>query len=176
MFDPSNLDATVDALAAALGPVDQDVVRAEAAVRKLADCDERLGKYRAALDAGADAKVVAGWMAEVQAEKLWAEQELVRSKPADVFDAEAIRAMVERLGPMEAVLAEASCEAKAGLYNSLGLELTFDAGQKVVNVEAAPVYSGSCRRGDLNPHALAGTSPSSWRVCLFRHSDVGAPA
>jgi hypothetical protein len=30
-----------------------------------------------------------------------------------------------------------------------------------------------CRRGDLNPHALAGTSPSSWRVCLFRHSDVG---
>jgi hypothetical protein len=28
-----------------------------------------------------------------------------------------------------------------------------------------------CRRGDLNPHALAGTSPSSWRVCLFRHSD-----
>ena len=38
-------------------------------------------------------------------------------------------------------------EAKAELYNSLGLELTFDAGQKVVNVEAAPVYSGSCRRG-----------------------------
>lgn len=74
------------------------MVRAEAAVRKLADCDERLGKYRAALDAGADAKVVAGWMAEVQAEKLWAEQELVRSKPADVFDAEAIRSMVERLG------------------------------------------------------------------------------
>jgi hypothetical protein len=29
----------------------------------------------------------------------------------------------------------------------------------------------ACRRGDLNPHALAGTSPSSWRVCLFRHSD-----
>jgi RimJ/RimL family protein N-acetyltransferase len=26
----------------------------------------------------------------------------------------------------------------------------------------------------LNPHALAGTSPSSWRVYLFRHSDVGA--
>jgi hypothetical protein len=27
----------------------------------------------------------------------------------------------------------------------------------------------------LNPHALAGTSPSSWRVCLFRHSDVVLP-
>jgi hypothetical protein len=32
-----------------------------------------------------------------------------------------------------------------------------------------------CRRGDLNPHALAGTSPSSWRVCLFRHSDERLP-
>ena len=152
------------------------MARAEAAVRKLADCDERMGRYRAALDAGAEATVVAGWMAEVQAEKLRAEQELVRSKPADAFDAEAIRTLVERLGPMEAVLAEASYEAKAELYNSLGLELTFDACLKVVKVEAAPVYSGSCRRGDLNPHALAGTSPSSWRVCLFRHSDVGAPA
>ena len=29
-----------------------------------------------------------------------------------------------------------------------------------------------CRRGDLNPHALAGTSSLGWRVCLFRHSDV----
>src|SRR5688572_24908644 len=34
-------------------------------------------------------------------------------------------------------------------------------------------WGSLCRRGDLNPHALAGTSPSSWRVCLFRHSDVG---
>ncbi len=34
----------------------------------------------------------------------------------------------------------------------------------------SPSQTG-CRRGDLNPHALAGTSPSSWRVCLFRHSD-----
>jgi hypothetical protein len=24
----------------------------------------------------------------------------------------------------------------------------------------------------LNPHAPKGTSPSSWRVCQFRHSDV----
>jgi hypothetical protein len=24
----------------------------------------------------------------------------------------------------------------------------------------------------LNPHAPEGTSPSSWRVCLFRHFDA----
>ena len=148
VFDPANLEATVEALDAAQGPADQDVARAEVAVRKLTDCDERLGKYRAALDAGADATVVAGWMAEVQGEKLKAEQELIRSKPADAYDAEGIRELIEQLGPMEAVPADARYEAKAELYNSLGLELTFDAGQKVVTVEAAPVYSGSCRRGD----------------------------
>jgi hypothetical protein len=27
----------------------------------------------------------------------------------------------------------------------------------------------------LNPHPLAWTSPSSWRVCLFRHSDKRCP-
>src|SRR3954447_7872141 len=32
----------------------------------------------------------------------------------------------------------------------------------------------SCRRGDLNPHEISLTSPSSWRVCLFRHFDVWA--
>jgi hypothetical protein len=26
----------------------------------------------------------------------------------------------------------------------------------------------------LNPHAPKGTSPSSWRVCLFRHSDAAS--
>jgi hypothetical protein len=30
-----------------------------------------------------------------------------------------------------------------------------------------------CRRRDLNPHAPKSTSPSSWRVCLFRHFDAG---
>ncbi len=107
VFDPSNLDATCEALAAAQGPADQDVARAEAAVRKLEDCDERLAKYRAALDAGAEATVVAGWMAEVQGEKLTAEQGLVRSKPA----------------------------------------ATFDAGQKVVTMEAAPVYQNGVGGG-----------------------------
>ena len=35
-----------------------------------------------------------------------------------------------------------------------------------------PVREPSCRRGDLNPHEPKFTSPSSWRVCLFRHFDV----
>jgi site-specific DNA recombinase len=70
LFDPANLDATCEALAMAGGANEVDHARIEAAERKIADCDSRLVKYRAALDAGADAAVVAGWMAEVQGERL----------------------------------------------------------------------------------------------------------
>ena len=31
------------------------------------------------------------------------------------------------------------------------------------------VWVSLCRRGDLNPHALSGTTPSRWRVYQFHH-------
>ena len=52
------------------------------------------------------------------------------------------------------------------------LRITYDPAEpESVVVEVDACTGQWCRRGDLNPHALAGTSPSSWRVCLFRHSD-----
>jgi site-specific DNA recombinase len=63
LFDPANLDATCEALTMAGGANDTDHARIEAAKRKIEDCDQRLAKYRATLDAGADPVVVAGWMA-----------------------------------------------------------------------------------------------------------------
>jgi site-specific DNA recombinase len=53
-FDPGNLDATCEALAAA-GVLP---IRIKAAKRKLAYCDTRLAKYRAALDVAADPAIV----------------------------------------------------------------------------------------------------------------------
>lgn len=65
LFDETNLDQTCEALAMAGDPDDASEARAEGARRKIADCDQRLARYRQALDSGADAAVVAGWMAEV---------------------------------------------------------------------------------------------------------------
>ena len=84
LFDDDNLDETCKALEMASGPNDEAEARAEAARRKIADCDKRLAKYRQTLDAdGALAATVAGWMAEVQGERLRAEQELGASVPGD---------------------------------------------------------------------------------------------
>ena len=63
------------------------------------------------------------------------------------------------------------------LYFGTGLPPTWDAGLQPGCRPARAALAPSaqplaCRRGDLNPHAPKGTSPSSWRVCRFRHSDV----
>ena len=113
-----------------------------------------------------------------------------------------LAALVNGLGNLRGVLATAAPEDKAEVYRKLGLQLTYDPGRRVVTVEShlgpdggepltrgprprggptarsievsgeEPVGESQCRRRDLNPHAPEGTSPSSWRVCLFRHSDA----
>ena len=87
------------------------------------------------------------------------------------------------LGNLLDVLASAAPEDKAEVYRRLGLQLTYDPARRVVIAESDPwakvsvgepispkrppgtavdpVGESKCRRGDLNPHALAGTSPSS---------------
>jgi hypothetical protein len=64
-----------------------------------------------------------------------------------------LRALLAEVGPVAEILRDAPTEDKARLYNDLGIELTYNAERRLVQVEAAPipVYSGSCRRGDLNP-------------------------
>lgn len=66
------------------GPIDESAAgRQEATRRKIADCDSRLAKYRAALDADADPMVVSAWMLEVQGDRLATEAELGRSVPGE---------------------------------------------------------------------------------------------
>ena len=53
---------------------------------------------------------------------------------------------------------------KAAVYNQLGLRLTYQPDAKTVIADAQPsaiMYKTLCPRGDLNPHALSGTSTSS---------------
>ncbi|HVA43588.1 MAG TPA: hypothetical protein VNF50_08900 [Acidimicrobiales bacterium] len=69
LFDPENLDQTCEALAVADQTDTARLAAVEAARRQIADCDSRLAKYRAALDAGVEAAVVGRWIAEVRAER-----------------------------------------------------------------------------------------------------------
>jgi site-specific DNA recombinase len=191
VFDPGQLDTTLDALEAGASSTDDaGQAKAQAARRRVTECDTRLARYRAALEAGTDPAVVSAWIAEVQAERLAAELELERStgQRNQRMTRDQLAALVSGLGDLLDVLATAAPEDKAEVYRRLGLQLTYDPARRVVTVEshlgpdgsgalprgarpsggptsgapdAEPVGESQCRRGDSNPHGIAPTSPSS---------------
>jgi site-specific DNA recombinase len=73
---------TLDALSAAQDGSDAArEAAAEAARRTIVDADQRLARHRAAIEAGTDPAQVARWTAEVNAERVLAENQLRRVRP-----------------------------------------------------------------------------------------------
>lgn len=142
LFDPANLDETCEQLAAATRePDDAGSAKIDAARRKLADCDARLGRYRHALDGGADPTVVSAWIAEVQGEKLGA-QRVIAEAPRRESSAAEIRLLLEEVGDVRAALEQGEGTAKAELYAALGLTMTFHVAEQLVAVVALPATGG----------------------------------
>jgi len=186
VFDPGQLDTTLDALEAAADSTDDtDQAKTQAARRRVAECDTRLARYRAALEAGTDPVVVSAWIAEVQPERLAAEVELGRAtgQRSRRLSRDQLAALVNGLGNLLGVLASAALEDKAEVYRRLGLRLTYDPGRRVVTVEshlgpdggrelpggrrpgggsgpgassAEPVGESQCRRGDTRANPTLG--------------------
>jgi DNA invertase Pin-like site-specific DNA recombinase len=134
---PPRLTDTLDAMAAAEArPTGHDIA-AERARRTIADCTAKLARHRAALEAGADPAVVTGWIAQTQAERVAAEHRL-REATGDAggrMSRDEIAAMVEALGDMLTVLAEADPADKAEVYRQLGLHLTYQPTTQTVRAE-----------------------------------------
>jgi site-specific DNA recombinase len=127
LVDQATTDVPTPAPTALVGPT-------------IAECDAKLARYRAALDAGADPAVVAGWIAETQAARRLAEQhhQAALAKVADRVDRlteEEIVAIVDELGDMITALREAEPEHKLDVYRNLGLRLTYDAETRTVRAD-----------------------------------------
>jgi len=150
LFDPVNLDQTCEALAAAGGASDADHDRIAAAKRKIDECDRRLKAYRANLDAGGDPVVVAGWMSEVQGERLRAEREIGRAQASGTFTKKQIRRCARR-GHSSAGRggSEAQGSGVRGARNQRHLRP--DQACRTDRITAGyPVGNCKCRRGDFN--------------------------
>ncbi len=106
----------------------------------IAECDAKLVRYRAALDAGADPAVVAAWIADTQAQRQRALQQ--RAQPAQpapdeighLTEAQVI-AIVDELGDMVTALRDAEPEHKLEVYRNLGLRLTYHPTTQTVRAE-----------------------------------------
>ena len=151
LFDEEHREATVAQLCEATGADPSASAHAEAARGRIADCDERLARYRAALDAGADVSVVAAWIAEVEAERNAAARDLARGEAgsADHLSPQQIAALVARLGDVAARLERADPRDKGALYAAFGLNLVYDPAARVVSVSANGEAMGiGCVRGE----------------------------
>jgi hypothetical protein len=151
LTDPDHLEATCCAIAAAS---DQQVAGSadRAAARQLlADCDRRLARYRAALEAGTDPTVVGQWIAEVTTARQAAEASLHQLAVAggDPARAGAGRWAGGRAGGHRPGPAGADCRKNSGSRGST----IRTPGLWFGRISVGLWYVSE---GDLNPHALAG--------------------
>jgi site-specific DNA recombinase len=98
----------------------------------IADCDARLARYQATLDAGADPQTVAEWTRQVKAERAAA---LARAasqtrRPASRrLTEDDIRVLITSLGDLRDVIRAADPAVKADIYGQLVLKVTYLPGQ-----------------------------------------------
>jgi site-specific DNA recombinase len=147
-FDPENVEATIAAMTAAQQPDDASVARADAARRKVADCESRLAKYRAALEAGAEPRIISEWTREVEAERLAAQRELGEARPSQPLTDEEVRALIDAVRSGLIGLAAASPEQKAAMYQHMGLRLTYHPDRDALEIESRPVACTQVRVGE----------------------------
>jgi site-specific DNA recombinase len=107
---------------------------------QLATCDTKLARHRAALEAGADPTIVAGWLAEVEQDRQHWLAVLDRPGPeaAPSMSRDEIADLVEELGGLVAVLPEADPADRSAIYQQLGLRLVYHPQEHSVRIQAQP--------------------------------------
>jgi hypothetical protein len=137
LFDDDNIDDTCAALETGFGPDPAEQNRIAAARKKLTECDDKLAKYRQALEAGTDPTIVGEWITEVKLARKAAEIAL-RPKTADgrLTSAE-IKDLVSQLKGIVAILDNADPVDRKAVYSELNLSIVYhDDGR--MQVSAGP--------------------------------------
>jgi site-specific DNA recombinase len=154
VFAPSRLTDTLHLIANAADDDHTHDLEREAARRSLAECDQRLARYRAALEAGTDPTLIARWTAEVNAQRAMAEHRLRQASGTIRMTPSEIHNLVTAIGDLVGVLRTADPADKAAVYRHLGLKLTYMEEAHTLQVRSQPNLSGmgfsSCPRPDLD--------------------------
>ena len=104
----------------------------------VADCDARLARYQAALDAGADPQAVAEWTRQVKNERAAAlarDTSQNRQPAARPLTEDDIRTLVTGLGDLRDVIRDAAAAVKAAVYTQLGLKVTYLPGEDKIRAD-----------------------------------------
>jgi site-specific DNA recombinase len=104
----------------------------------VADCDARLARYQATLDAGGDPQAVAEWTRQVKAERAAAlarDASQALRNPSRQLTEDDIRALITALGDLRDVLRDAGTAEKAAIYDQLDLKVIFKPGEAKIRAE-----------------------------------------
>jgi site-specific DNA recombinase len=138
-FDPARIERSLSKMKNAQPDTD---ARADAIRRTLEDCDRKLIRHRAALEAGADPALVAAWSREVQSQCTAAQTQLAGitngQTPGRRMTKDEIRNLVDALGGLLRLLNEADPADKLVVYRRLGLRLTYDHKNQIILAETQP--------------------------------------
>lgn len=137
-FAPTRRDDTIQALFEA--QADSELtIPAEAHLRaQLAACDAKIARYKAAIDAGGDPAIIAGWITTTQAERAatLAQLRTVEVRTVRKMSRQEIADLITRLGDIATTLRRADPDDKAEVYRHLGLHLSYDPNRQIVRAEA----------------------------------------
>ena len=154
LFDPANLDHTLEALVGAAEDDSAIVKELREIDRTLADCQRKLAHYRAALDAGSDPTTVTAWINQTTAEQAIAQAkraQLRAVRPMTVTK-DQLRAIVTQTGDMVRGLDNARPADRAELYERLGIEGLYQPRERLVVVSADVVSEWCASHLRHEPH------------------------
>jgi hypothetical protein len=139
-FAPHRLATTIDDLTAT--QPDHGGQQATGQARQvIRDCDAKMARYKAALDAGADIEEVTAWINAGKADRIQAEAALRRAATTPRrMTREQITAIVEHVASLAAVIRDADPADKADIYRGLNLALTYQPGKRTVHAELPMAY------------------------------------
>jgi site-specific DNA recombinase len=140
IFAPHRLTQTITELQAAqtAPATPEPAAPGEDTRAAIADCDARLARYQAALDAGADPQTVAQWTRQVKAERTAAlarDASQARHQPGNRLAKDDIRALITALGDLPDLIRRAGPAEKAAIYDQLELKVTVRPGQDKLRAE-----------------------------------------
>ena len=137
LFDDDHIDETCAALEDGFGPDPAEQNRLAAARKKLTECDDKLAKYRQALEAGTDPRIVGKWIAEVKLARKAAEIALRPKTSSGRLTSAEIKTLVGQLKGIVAILANAEPADRKAVYTELNLSVVYhDDGR--MQVSAGP--------------------------------------
>ena len=151
LFDREHVDETVRALvdsqtgAASVG--DRD-----AGKRRLADAEQALSRFQAAIAAGVDPTALVEGINKAKAQRDAVRAELTNQPKVTVLDVAEVYAMIDSLGDVGAVIHQAEPESLAKLYRDLRLQVSYRPSTDGGEATARIGVGNECVRGGIRTH------------------------